>query len=175
MRFIRTSLSDPGQESDYGQEPTIEVGKDSYRFWWKVLVIFIVAGLVVGYVASISYVQYPYTVTVSGTFTSSEGGLVNILGVPACDESLYAQCPDPGLQPTYVCLAPPAMKLPSLCTLWFFDENPGHYQVTLRNGENYTVSGYLQFKNGTFDKACFEKIVLQPQTSKQSIVDNFSC
>jgi len=175
LRFARAALSDRGQESDYGQEPTIEVGKDSYRLWWRVLVVVIVAGLVVGFIASISYVQYPYMVNVSGTFTSSEGGGASIVGLVACDEWLYTQCSDPGLQPSYDCLAPLVMNLTQMCTLYFFDENPGLYQMSLRNGENYNVTGYLQFKNGTFDKVCFEKVVLTPKTSKHSVTDNLTC
>ncbi len=168
-------LSDHGQESDYGQEPTIEVGKDSYRLWWRVLAVVIVVGIVIGYVASISYVAYPYDVSVSGTFTSSDGGQVAIVGLVACDEWVYTQCPDPGLQPSYDCLAPPVMNLTNMCTVYNLDENPGHYQVSLRNGENYNMSGFLQFKNGTFDKVCFVKVTLTPKLTKKSVTESFTC
>ena len=168
-------LSDGGQESDYGQEPTIEVGKDSYRIWWRVLAVIIVAGIVIGYVASISYVAYPFTVSVSGTITSSEGGQVVIVGLVACDEWIYTQCSDPGLHPSYDCLAPPVMNLTNMCTEYNLGANPGHYQVSLRNGEDYNVSAYLQFKNGTFDKACFVTVTLSPKLTEKSTTENFTC
>jgi hypothetical protein len=54
-------------------------------------------------------------------------------------------------------------------------EAPGHYDVSLRNGENYTLTGYTEFKNGTFDKVCVEKIVLSPPTPSQRVAGDLGC
>jgi len=161
--------------ADYEEEPTIEIGKDSSSLWWRVLIAVIVVGALIGYVASFSYVQSPYTVTVSGSFTSPEGGRVTILGMPGCNAALYKQCPDPGETPTLDCFAPPQMDLTSLCVTYYFDAKPGQYQIDLRNGENYVISGYLQFQNGSFDKVCPVSIKLAPPASQHNITENIVC
>ena len=67
------------------------------------------------------------------------------------------------------------MRMAPECVTYDLEAAPGHYQVSLRNGENYTLTGYMAFKNGTFDKACFETIVLSPATQQQNVTRDLSC
>jgi len=147
----------------YEREPSVETGKDVAAFWGKILVVVVVVAVVIGYVASVSYRQYPYSVEVSGSFTTAEGGRATIVGLAACDAWVYQHCPDPGQMPEYDCHAPPQMNMGPECVTYNL-EAPGRYDVSLRNGENYTLTGYTEFKNGTFDKVCFEKFELSPPT-----------
>jgi hypothetical protein len=161
--------------SEYEQEPSIEKGKDMAAFWGKILVAVVVAAVVIGYVASVSYQQYPYTVTVRGTYSTSDGGRATIVGLPACNAWVYQQCPDPGQAPSYDCHAPPQMNLGGQCTTYDAEATPGQYQVSLRNGEVYTLTGYMEFPNGTFDRVCFATVSLTPQTLQHSVIRNLSC
>ena len=169
MRRLET---DP---TEHEREPSIEGGKDIAAFWGKILLVVVVAGVLIGYVASVSYRQYPYSVNVSGTYTTPEGGRATIVGLPACNAWVYQQCPDPGQTAVYDCHAPLEMKMAPECVTYSLESAPGHYQVSLRNGENYTLTGYMEFKNGTFDKACFETIVLSPVTQQQDVTRDLSC
>jgi hypothetical protein len=137
--------------------------------------VVVVAAVIIGYVASVSYQTNPYTVTVSGSYTSSEGGRATIVGLPACDAWVYQHCPDPGQSPSYDCHAPPQMNLGGQCETYYLDTNPGHYSVRLRNGENYTLTGYLEFPNGTFDKVCLPPIVLTPSTHLANATMDLRC
>jgi hypothetical protein len=160
---------------EYEREPSIEKGKDMATFWGRVLVAVVVAAVIIGYVASVSYQQYPYTVNVTGTYTTPEAGRATVVGLPACDEWVYQHCPDPGMAPSFDCHAPPQMNLGGQCILYNLDATPGHYRVSLRNGENYTLTGYMEFQNGTFDKACFAKVVLSAPTHQSEVTENLSC
>ena len=135
----------------------------------------VVAAVIIGYVASVSYQTNPYTVSVSGTYTSSEGGRATIVGLPACNAWVYQHCSDPGQTPSYDCHAPPQMNLGGQCNTFDLEANPAHYSVRLRNGENYTLTGYLEFQNGTFDKVCFAPIVLTPPTHQQNVTQDLRC
>jgi hypothetical protein len=162
--------------SDYEQEPSIEIGKDSaFKHWGRVLIVVIVAGIVIGYVASVSYVQYPYTVTVNGTFTTSNGGVADEVAIEGCDAWLYTQCSDPGLTPVYQCFAEPAMNMTQYCTTWDLENTPGQYAVSVRNGENYALTGYLVYKNGSFAKICLVTIKLDPNVTHRNVTQNFVC
>ena len=160
---------------EYEREPTIERGKDIATFWAKVLAVVVVVAIVIGYVASVSYQQYPYTVTVSGTYTTPEGARATEIGLPACNAWVYQQCPDPGQSPSYDCHAPPQLNLGGQCVTYNFDSTPGQYHVNLRNGENYTLAGYMEFQNGTFEKACFTPVALVPQTHQRNVTQNLVC
>ncbi len=175
MRFTRSALSDYDHETDYGQEPTIEVGKDSYRLWWRVLAVVIVVGIVIGYVASISYVAYPYSVEVKGTFTGSDGSKALLVDFYECSDMVYTQCPDAGQQPVDTCIAPPVMNMTDYCTEVYMEDNPGHYQISLKNGEDYTMKGYMVFPGEIFDKVCTVTIVLYPLMTARTSTQNFTC
>ncbi|HUH99587.1 MAG TPA: hypothetical protein VLY65_00960 [Nitrososphaerales archaeon] len=162
--------------TEYEPEPIIEKGKDTGRPWFKVLIVVIVIGVTIGYVASVSYTKYPYTVNVGGTITSPDGSRATIVGFVECNAWTYTNsCPDPGQIPSYDCEAPPQMNLTQYCEEFVFDNTPGHYHVTLRNGETYTMSAYMQFSNTTFDKVCFLSVRLTPDTSSRNVTQNFSC
>ena len=175
MRFVRLARAESGQESEYGQEPTIEVGKDSYRFWWRVLAVVIVAAIVIGYVASISYVAYPYNVQVKGTFTAADGSRALLVDFFECSDMDYSVCPDPGQQPVDTCIAPQIMNMTGYCTEVYMEAHPGQYQATLKNGEDYTMKGYMVNSKGTFDKVCTVTIVLYPLGTSHTSIQNFSC
>ena len=175
MRFSGIALSDYSPEYEQEREPTIERGKDISRFWWRVLIAVIIAGVLIGFFASVSYVKYPYEVSVRGTWFSSNGGELVEVALPACDAFIYTQCPDPGMQPTIGCEAPPDMNMPILCITYEINAPLGHYTLTLRNGEDYAVTGALSYPNGTFDKNCVETIALVPQTSQRNVTENFNC
>jgi hypothetical protein len=160
---------------EYEREPSVEGGKDVAAFWGKMLVVVVVLAIVIGYVASVSYQQYPYEAEVSGTYATSEGGRATIVGLAACNAWVYQHCPDPGQVPTYDCQAPPQMNMGPECVTYNLEATPGHYDVSLRNGENYTLTGYLTFQNGTFDKVCFGTIVLSPPTHEQRVARDLSC
>ena len=98
------------------------MGDASYHFWRKVLVVVIV----VGYVASISYVRYPYSVEVKGTFIASDGSRAELVDFE-CSSMIYSVCPDPGQQPVADCIAPPVMNMTNCCTEVHTGANPGHY------------------------------------------------
>lgn len=164
-----------GYSEQQEHEPTIERGKDNASFWGKVLVLVIVAAVVIAYAASVSYQQYPYTVDVSGSYTTSEGGSATIIGLAACNAWVYQHCPDPGQRAVYDCSAPPQMNMGNECVTYDLEGTPGHYEVSLRNGENYTLTGYMTFRNGTLDKVCFETVVLSPVTRQQSVTRDLSC
>jgi len=175
---LRFSVDEiPQYEPGFEQEPTIEKGKDRFRFWWKVLVAVIVAGILIGFAASESYNVYPYTVHVGGTFIASDGSRAQLLGMTACDEYLYANttCPDPGLAKSWDCLAPEDMNLGEFCNVYNLEANPGHYQITLRNGEDYSVVAYMVTSSGGFDKICSATIHLSPQLTSHNSTQNFGC
>ena len=158
------------------QEPFIELRKDyEYKRWGRVLVAVILAGLVIGYAVSASYVKYPYSVNVNGTFTSSDGAVADEVGVLGCNAWLYQQCPDPGLQPVYQCFAEPVMNLTLYCTSYDLENTPGHYALSVRNGEDYAMAGYLVYKNGTFAKVCHVTIKLTPDVTQRNVTQNFVC
>lgn len=161
--------------SEHEHEPSIEIGKDTAVFWGRILIVVVVAAVIIGYVASVSYQQYPYMVNVSGSYTTSDGGRATIIGLAACNAWVYQQCPDPGQRAVYDCAAPPQMNMAPECVTYNLEATPGLYQVSLRNGENYTLTGYMTFKNGTFDKACFDTIVLMPQTSQRNVTRDLIC
>lgn len=178
MRFRDYTPDYSGQpEPGYEQEPTIERGKDRLRFWSRVLIAVVIAGIIIGYAASVSYVFYPYTVNVHGSFTSPEGGKIQILGLVACDEWLYANesCPSPGEPQAWDCLAPDDMNLGHFCALYYFESDPGQYNIALKNGRDYAVTAYLQYSNGLFDKVCNATIILSPSLSGRNSTQNFSC
>lgn len=169
MRHLGMALS------EHEREPTIERGKDSSVKWGRILAAVVLAAIVIGYLASVSYIEYPYTVNVSGTYTSSEGAKATIIGLAACNAWVYQQCPDPGQRAAYDCTAPPEMKMASECVTYSLTASPGRYQVSLRNGENYTLTGYMTDKNGIYVKVCFETIVLSPATQQHNVTRNLSC
>jgi hypothetical protein len=159
----------------YEQEPNFEAGPDTYKKWLRVLAVVILAGIIIGYVASVSYVQYPYDVGVEGTYKSSNGGLALYIATAACNAWLYQQCPVPGEYPVYQCWAPPVMKMGSYCVTYDTETSLGHYEEDFRNGENYNVTGYMIFRNGTFDKVCFNSITLIPMVTGHNATENLSC
>ncbi len=172
MRFLGVDSPD----IEYEQEPSIEKGKDTGRPWFRILVVVVLAGVIIGYAVSASYTKYPYTVNVSGTITSPDGSRVTIVGFVECNGWTYPnQCPDPGQTPVYGCEAPPQMNLTLNCSDYVFDNTPGHYHVSLRNGENYAMSAYLQFPNTTFDKVCVFTVTLTPDTSSRNVTQSFTC
>jgi hypothetical protein len=166
---LRRTLQDEQQESRYEGEA------DSYKRWVKVLAVVIVAGVVVGYGVSSSYAQHPYYVGVNGDFTSHNGGVALYMAVEACNAWLYQNCPDPGEYPVYQCWAPPVMNMSSYCVTYDTETSLGHYEEDFRNGENYAVTGYLIFKNGTFDKVCQDTVVLTPAISQHNATENLTC
>jgi hypothetical protein len=162
--------------TEYEQEPSIERGEDTGRPWFKVLIVVIVAGVIIGYAVSASYTKYPYTVNVDGSITSPDGSRVTIVGFVECNGWTYPnQCPDPGQDPVFECNAPTQMNLTFFCTDYVFDQNPGHYHVTLRNGENYAMTAYLQYPNATFAKVCSFTVRLSPDVSSGNVTQDFSC
>jgi hypothetical protein len=170
LRFRGTVLS------DYEQEPSIEMGKDSaFKHWGRALIAVIIAGIVIGFVASVSYVQYPYEVGVEGTYESSNGGLALYIATAACDAWLYQQCPVPGEYAVYQCWAPPVMNMGNYCVTYDTQTNLGHYEEDFRNGESYYVTGYMVYRNGTFDKVCFNTISLIPQTGQHNSTKDLTC
>jgi hypothetical protein len=172
LRFHGKVLAEQDQE----QEPIIEMGKDNqYKHWGRILIAVILAGIVIGYVASVSYVQYPYSVNVSGTFTSANGAVADEVAIPGCNAWLYTQCPDPGLQPVYQCFAEPVMNMTQYCTSYDLENTPGHYSVSVRNGEDYALTAYLVYKNDSFAKVCMETIKLTPDVTHHNVTQNFSC
>lgn len=165
-----------GPEYEYEQEPSFERGKDSGRPWFKILLVVVLIGVVVGYAVSASYTTYPYTVYVSGTINSSDGSRVTIVGFVECSGWTYPDhCPDPGQTPVYECNAPPQMNLTSYCHEYVFDDTPGHYHVSLRNGEDYLMSAYLQYQNYTFAKVCWFTVDLTPNLAFANSTQNFTC
>lgn len=178
MRFRDYNPDYGGQtEPGYEQEPTIEKGKDRFRFWFRMLIAVILAGVIIGYAASASYTVYPYSVNVHGMFTSSDGGKIQILGLAACNEFMYANtsCPSPGEPEAWDCEAPTDMSLGHFCALYYFESNPGHYEISLKNGRNYAVTAYLVTDHGAFDKVCNATIILAPQITSRNSTQNFSC
>ncbi len=161
--------------SEFEREPSFEKSKDTATFWGRTLIVVIVAAVFIGYVASVSYQQYPYSVEVSGSYTTAEGGMATIVGLPACNAWVYQHCPDPGQLPAYDCHAPPQMNMGGQCATYSLEATPGHYDVSLRNGENYTLTGYMAFRNGTFDKVCLATVVLLPTTHQHSVVRDIAC
>jgi hypothetical protein len=161
--------------ADDQMEPSVERGKDSSTRWLRVFVVVVLAGIVIGYVASVSYAQYPYEVGVNGNFTSSNGGAALYMAVPGCDAWLYQQCPDPGEYAVYQCWAPTAMNMSDYCVTYSLETSRGHYEEEFRNGENYVVTGYLVSKNGTFDKACDATVVLAPAITHHNATENLTC
>jgi len=136
--------------------------------------VVVVAGVIIGYVASVSYRQFPYTVNVSAPTRRRREGGRNDRRPCRLQRLVYQRCPDPGRRPVYDCHAPPEMKMARVVSLQP-RVRPGHFQVSLRNGENYTLTGYMAFRNGTFDKACFETVVLSPVTQQQDVTRDLSC
>ncbi len=175
MRFSGRSSYDPDPDSEYQQEPTIERGVDSAKKWWRVLVAVIIAGVVVGYVVSVSYTVYPFNVEVSGTFTSPDGSRMILVDFVECSDLSYATCPDPSQTPVDSCVAPPVMNVTNYCTEFYFEHTPGHYDIVLKNGYDYTMKAYMQFANGTFDKVCAVKVILSPALTTRDSTQNFSC
>lgn len=176
---MRLRAGYPDYNPGYGPapepEPTIERGKDSFNVWWKVLAIVIVAGVAIGFFASVSYVIYPYNVTVSGTFVSKDGGRAQLVDFYECNGFIYTTCPDPGEQPVQYCVAPADMNMTNFCTEYFFDSDPGHYEVFLRNGENYVMKGYMINAKGAYDKVCTVTVILYPPLRSQNSTQNFLC
>jgi hypothetical protein len=174
LRFL-----DYNPEYQHGseQEPLIEKGKDRFRFWSKVLIAVILAGILIGYAASASYTVYPYRVSVGGTFVASDGSKAQLVGMVACNEYIYANssCPDPGQSAAWDCEAPPVMKLTQFCNELNLEANPGHYSLSLRNGEDYTVVGYMVNSAGGFDKICNVTIVLSPDLRAHNSTQDLAC
>jgi hypothetical protein len=172
---VRFHDYNPQYDQGYEQEPLMEKGSDSYRFWWRVLVIVVVAGVAIGFVASASYAVYPYSVTVSGTFVASDGSRAQLVAFVECSDLAYSTCPDPGEQPVDFCIAPVVMDMTQYCTEYNLEANPGHYSVSLRNGEDYNMVGYMVNAKGTFDKVCRGTLVLSPMTTDQNSTQDLGC
>lgn len=165
----------PGSGPAPEQEPTIERGRDTFNVWWKVFVIIVATAVAIGFVASVSYTVYPYSVTVSGTFFSKDGGRAQLVDFYECDDMIYVTCPNPSETPVDDCVAPADMNMTNFCTEYFFDSDPGHYEVNLRNGENYVMKGYMINAKGAFDTICTVTVILYPPVRSQNSTQNFLC
>ena len=157
------------------REPTYDTPDAGLRKAGMIIVALVAVALVIGYVVSQSYTQYPYTVNVSGTFIAKDGAVAVRLARPACNGWFYERCPDPGEQPVYDCFASPNMNQTNWCVTYDLSPKPGLYRMPLRNGENYQITASMVNSSGAFKKVCIATITLSPMVDSANSTQNLTC